>query len=44
MRVGVIGLSAFESGGFTVSLGDERWHSVAFDEAHKMCIKILKLL
>ena len=36
-------LSVFESGGCTVSLGGERWHSVTFDEAHEMCInKYLK--
>ena len=36
-------LSVFESGGSTVSLGGERWHSVTFDEAHEMCInKYLK--
>ena len=36
-------LSVFESGGSTVSLGGERWHSVTFDEAHEMCLnKYLK--
>ena len=31
-------LKCFEEGGFTVNINGERWHAVALDEAHEMCV------
>ena len=31
-------LKCFEEGGFTVNISGERWHAVALDEAHEMCV------
>ena len=31
-------IKCFEAGGFTVNINGKRWHSVAFDKAHEMCV------